>query len=70
MSFKSDSITFTGGNGLARTVREIAKSNDVRITGHLSAGWIVKNHTMSIYGHADDIEKFKRGVDSVVNRNL
>lgn len=51
------------GNGrMAASIKRLATESGVRVN-HLSAhGWVLKDITIIVYGHASDIAKFEQGL--------
>jgi hypothetical protein len=67
MSYKSATFTRTGNGKMAAAIKNSAKTHHLTISRFTSAGWVLKQISITVYGHVDDIAAFEKNLPEGVN---
>ncbi len=66
MSYKAETFKRTGNGRLGETIKALAKSCDLTVNYYNASGWVLKDITITVYGHVDDIERFRERIPAGV----
>ena len=59
MSYKAATYRRTGNDKMAKNIKALAKSCDLTVNSFNADGWVLKNISITVYGHVDDIARFE-----------
>lgn len=59
MSYKAESFKRVGNGKMGQAIKELAKSCDLRVDSYTASGWVLKDIHITVYGHVDDLKRFK-----------
>jgi hypothetical protein len=60
MSFKAETFKRVGNGRMGASIKQMAGSCDLCVQHYSATGWVLKDITITVYGHVDDIGKFKK----------
>lgn len=60
MTYKSETYKRVGNGKMGSSLKELASSCDLTVSRFIATGWVLKDITIEVYGHADDIARFEK----------
>lgn len=58
MSYKAETFYRNGNGRMAKDIKEMAKYFDLTVNSFSAVGWVLKEISITVYGHEKDIERF------------
>jgi hypothetical protein len=60
MSYQSKTFKRTGNGRMAASIKSLATSCHLKVNHFNASGWVLKDITITVYGHVDDLSNFER----------
>lgn len=60
MSYKTETYQRVGNGKMGASIKDLASSCDLTINHYSATGWVLKEITITVFGHVDDFVRFER----------
>ena len=69
MSYKAETFKRVGNGRMGQSIKELAKSCNLRIDRYSASGWVLKDISITVFGHVDDIQRFSNQLPAGVQND-
>lgn len=60
MTYKAETYKRVGNGKMGSSIKSLAGSCDLTISSFVATGWVLKEITITVYGHVDDLARFAK----------
>lgn len=60
MTYKAETYKRVGNGKMGSSIKDLASSCDLTISRFIATGWVLKEITIEVYGHVDDLARFEK----------
>lgn len=59
MTYKAETYKRVGNGKMGSSIKSLASACDLTVSSFVATGWVLKEITITVYGHVDDLAKFE-----------